>query len=116
MFEHLGGGLMRTLISYSDLPMLPPSILSAGGVAGKGLQKKLLKTTQAHAGFGGAHAAGDPRPEIQGSAPGWKSTFSHHLGEMQKAAACWTTLIPIKENNIWICEVFSRENQFFGCF
>lgn len=42
MFEHLCGGLMRTLISYSDLPMLPPSILW-WGVKGKGLQKSSLK-------------------------------------------------------------------------
>lgn len=42
MFEHLCGGLMRTLISYSDLPMLPPSILWQG-VTGKGLQKSSLK-------------------------------------------------------------------------
>lgn len=47
MFEHLCRGLMRTLISYSDLPMLPPSSLgwveNTRGCAEKALKDELLK-------------------------------------------------------------------------
>lgn len=100
MFEHLGGGLMRTLISYSDLLMLPPSILGSGN-NGKGFAEKALKDdllgfhSLGRHRFREVHAAGVPKTEILGLALGWKSTFSHHLGRMWKAAACWATLIPI---------------------
>lgn len=69
---------------------------------GKGLQRKLLKTTclafaaQADAGFGGAHAPGVPKTEIVVPVWRWKCIFSHRLGETRKAAVFWATLIPVK--------------------
>ena len=89
MFEHLGGGLMRTLISYSDLPMLPPSILGWGN-NGKGFAEKALKDdllgfhSLGRRRFRGVQAARVPKTEILVPALGRKSTFSHHLGGMRK--------------------------------
>lgn len=83
MFEHLSGGLMRTLISYSDLPMLPTSILGWGnnrkGFAEKALKDDLLGFHSSDEGFWGAHITGIPNPRILVPALGWKTKFSHHL-------------------------------------
>lgn len=84
MFEHLSGGLMRTLISYSDLPMLPTSILGWGN-SRKGFAEKALKDDLLgfHSSRGwrlwGAHITGLLNPKILVPTLRWKSLFSHHL-------------------------------------
>lgn len=114
MFEHLSGGLMRTLISYSDLLMLPPSILGWGSRnPAKGLKKKnLLKmtclafTAQGDEGFwGGSNYRGPPKPKILVITLRWENFF-FPLFTGDGKSCCWafshTNSCEVSEENIWI--------------
>lgn len=75
MFEHLGRGLMRTLISYSDLCCLGWG-KNRRGFAENALKDEVLGFVAQDS---GARATGIPQTKALVPALGWKITFFRHF-------------------------------------